>query len=207
MSHEPAEIEDALEPRCIEMPDADVLYWQRVALPVNDASLLERLVHEVAWRQEEITLWGKRHLQPRLTAWYGDSQSVYSYSGIRLQPLPWSDLLLDLKQRVEALALCSFNSVLLNYYRNERDSMGMHSDDEPELGVNPIIASLSVGEERMLVFKHKRRKDLAPVRVPLASGSVLLMRGATQHHWKHGIDKQSRPCKPRINLTFRRILS
>lgn len=189
------------------MSDADVLYWQRVALPVNDASLLERLVHEVAWRQEEITLWGKRHLQPRLTAWYGDSQSVYSYSGIRLQPLPWSDLLLDLKQRVEALALCSFNSVLLNYYRNERDSMGMHSDDEPELGVNPIIASLSVGEERMLVFKHKRRKDLAPVRVPLASGSVLLMRGATQHHWKHGIDKQSRPCKPRINLTFRRILS
>lgn len=207
MSHEPAEIEDAHEPRCIEMSDADVLYWQRVALPVNDASLLERLVHEVAWRQEEITLWGKRHLQPRLTAWYGDSQSVYSYSGIRLQPLPWSDLLLDLKQRVEALALCSFNSVLLNYYRNERDSMGMHSDDEPELGVNPIIASLSVGEERMLVFKHKRRKDLAPVRVPLASGSVLLMRGATQHHWKHGIDKQSRPCKPRINLTFRRILS
>lgn len=189
------------------MSDADVLYWQRVALPVNDASLLERLVHEVAWRQEEITLWGKRHLQPRLTAWYGDSQSVYSYSGIRLQPLPWSDLLLDLKQRVEALALCSFNSVLLNYYRNERDSMGMHSDDERELGRNPTIASLSFGAERELTFRHRRRKELAPVRLRLASGSLLIMRGATQHHWKHGIAKERRPCGPRVNLTFRRIFA
>jgi len=96
--------------------------------------------------------------------------------------------------------------VLFNYYRNHRDSMGMHSDDEPELGERPILASLSLGEERTFILKHKREKDSKPVRLKLASGSLLLMKGDTQRCWKHGIDKESRPCGPRINLTFRRIL-
>jgi alkylated DNA repair dioxygenase AlkB len=112
----------------------------------------------------------------------------------------------QLKGAVQGIARVEFNSVLLNYYRNERDSMGSHSNDEPELGKNPVIASLSLGDERVFVFKHKTRKDLAPVRLPLASGSLLLMRGETQHYWKHGIEKQTQPCGPRVNLTFRRIL-
>lgn len=187
------------------MPDAEVWYFRAIPLPESDSSLLHRVIEEVPWREEEIVLWGKRCKQPRLIAWYGDEGSAYTYSGITLSPLPWSPLLTSLKEAVERVAATRFNSVLLNYYRNERDSMGMHSDDEPELGRNPVIASLSFGEERVLVFKHRKRKDVPPVRIRLASGSLLLMRGETQHHWKHGIDKQRAPCGPRVNLTFRRI--
>lgn len=190
----------------IEMQDADVLYVPLIELPAPDAVLLQRLIAEVPWREEQIVLWGKRYLQPRLIAWYGDANSAYTYSGVTLAPLPWTDLLSSLKRAVEHIAEVEFDSVLLNYYRNERDSMGMHSDDEPELGRNPIIASLSLGEERVLVFKHKRRKDVAPVRLPMASGSLVLMKGETQHCWKHGIEKQKKACGPRVNLTFRRIV-
>ena len=120
---------------------------------------------------------------------------------------PGRQALLDIKSRVEAVAGTDFNSVLLNYYRNHRDSMGLHSDDEPELGARPILASLSLGEERTFILKHKRDKALKPVRLKLASGSLLLMKGDTQRYWKHGIDKETRPCGPRVNLTFRRILT
>ena len=112
---------------------------------------------------------------------------------------------MDIKNRVEAIAGTEFNSVLLNFYRHHRDSIGLHSDDEPELGRQPIIASLSLGEERTFVLKHKTRKDLKSVRLKLASGSLLLMKGETQRYWKHGIEKEKHPCGPRINLTFRRI--
>jgi alkylated DNA repair dioxygenase AlkB len=113
--------------------------------------------------------------------------------------------LIDIKNRVEKVAGASFNSVLLNYYRHHRDSMGLHSDDEPELGRQPIIASVSLGEERTFILKHKTRRELKIVRLKLASGSLLLMKGDTQHCWKHGIDKEKGPCGPRVNLTFRRI--
>jgi len=151
-------------------------------------------------------LWGKQYLQPRLTAWFGDEGCTYTYSGIRLEPLPWTKVLFDLKREVESIAAAPFNSVLLNYYRNERDSMGLHSDDEPELGRNPVIASVSLGAERTFVMKHKRRKDVPRVRLPLASGSLLLMKGETQHNWRHGLAKETGPCAARVNLTFRRIL-
>jgi hypothetical protein len=113
--------------------------------------------------------------------------------------------LIEIKSRVEKVADTNFNSVLLNYYRHHRDSMGLHSDDEPELGRRPIIASVSLGEERTFLLKHKTRKDVKVVRLKLASGSLLLMKGDTQHCWKHGIEKEKRPCGRRINLTFRRI--
>lgn len=195
------------ELRRIEIPDADVYYLPSTPLPEPDSALLNSLIEQVPWRQEQVLVWGKRHLQPRLVAWYGDKDRSYTYSGIHLVPLPWTDLLMKLKDSVEAIAKAPFNSVLLNYYRHQRDSMGFHSDDEPELGKNPVIGSLSLGEERAFILKHKTRKDIAPVRLQLASGSLLLMKGETQRNWKHGIDKQSRPCGPRVNLTFRRILS
>jgi alkylated DNA repair dioxygenase AlkB len=177
-----------------------------LALRGPDAQILRQLIADVAWRQEEIVVWRRKITQPRLIAWYGDSGRGYAYSGIRLNPLPWTPLLRDIKGCVEEAAGSRFNSVLLNYYRDERDSIGYHSDDEPELGERPIIASLSLGEERRFVLKHKTLKSVRPVRLSLASGSLLLMQGDTQRHWRHGIPKESRPCGPRVNLTFRTII-
>ena len=190
----------------LDIPDAEI--YHQVCFPLNspDAVVLRQLIAAVPWRAEEIVVWGKRHPQPRLVAWFGDSGSNYTYSGITLAPLPWSPLIADIRSRVEIATGARFNSVLLNYYRDQRDSMGFHSDDEPELGRNPIIASVSLGESRTLVLKHKRLKRAKAVRIDLASGSLLLMKGETQRNWKHGIEKLDHPCGPRVNLTFRRIL-
>ena len=188
------------------MQDAEVYYLRHLPLAQPPHIVMSELIDEIPWRAENIVVWGKTYPQPRLIAWYGDVGKNYTYSGINLNPLPWTQALLDIKSRVEAVAGTDFNSVLLNYYRDHRDSMGLHSDDEPELGERPIIASLSLGEERTFILKHKRDKALKPVRLKLASGSLLLMKGDTQRYWKHGIDKETRPCGPRVNLTFRRIL-
>jgi alkylated DNA repair dioxygenase AlkB len=185
--------------------DADLLLWRQVDLGRPYTTLLQAIIEDSAWRQEEITVYGKPYLQPRLSAWYGDL--AYSYSGIRLEPLPWTPTLLDIKLRVEALVDHEFNSVLLNYYRDQNDGMGMHSDDERELGPQPAIASLSLGEERCFLLKHRSRKDLKTVKLALPAGSLLLMQGETQQHWRHGINKERKPCGPRINLTFRSIRS
>jgi alkylated DNA repair dioxygenase AlkB len=192
-----------LEP--ISLEDAELYYLRQQPLAQTAEAVMKQLIDEVPWRAENIVVWGKTYPQPRLTAWYGDDGADYTYSGIRLDPLPWLHTLIDIKNRVEKIAGIDFNSVLLNYYRDHRDSMGLHSDDEPELGRQPIIASLSLGEERTFVLKHKTRKDLKSVRLRLTSGSLLLMKGETQHYWKHGIEKEKRPCGPRVNLTFRRI--
>jgi alkylated DNA repair dioxygenase AlkB len=183
--------------------DADLQLWRQVNLGRSYDCLLQTLIDDTAWRQEEITVYGKPYLQPRLSAWYGDL--AYSYSGIRLEPLPWTPTLLNIKRQVEALVEHEFNSVLLNYYRDQNDGMGMHSDDERELGPQPAIASLSLGEARSLLLKHKSRKDLKTVKLALAAGSLLLMQGETQQYWRHGINKQRQPCGPRVNLTFRNI--
>jgi alkylated DNA repair dioxygenase AlkB len=189
------------------MRDAEVYYLRHLALADAPYRVIRRLIDEVPWRAEKIVVWGRTYPQPRLIAWYGDVGKNYTYSGIQLTPLPWTQLLLDIKSRVEAAARTDFNSVLVNYYRDHRDSMGLHSDDEPELGERPILASLSLGEERTFIMKHKRKKDLKPMRLNLASGSLLLMKGETQRYWKHGIDKETLACGPRVNLTFRRILN
>jgi alkylated DNA repair dioxygenase AlkB len=190
----------------IPMRDAEVYYLPHLPLAQPPHIVMGQLIDEVPWRAEKIVVWGKTYPQPRLIAWYGDAGKNYTYSGINLSPLPWTEALLDIKSRVEAVVGTAFNSVLLNYYRDHRDSMGLHSDDEPELGKRPILASLSLGEERTFILKHKREKALKPVYLKLASGSLLLMTGDTQRYWKHGIDKETRPCRPRVNLTFRRIL-
>jgi alkylated DNA repair dioxygenase AlkB len=190
----------------LDMEDADVSYMRSMSLPASPGQLLLQLVSEIKWRQEEVVIWGKRHAQPRLIAWHGDEARTYTYSGIQLSPVPWTNVLLQIRRSVELACQSEFNSVLLNYYRNERDSMGFHSDDEKELGQRPVIASVSLGETRQLIFQHKTRNKHKTVKLDLESGSLLLMKGDTQPHWKHGIAKQSKACGPRVNLTFRRIV-
>ena len=138
-------------------------------------------------------------LQPRLTAWYGDEGKTYVYSGIRNHPLPWTPLLLALKAKAEGFAESAFNSVLLNYYRDGGDSVGWHADNEPELGGRPVIASLSLGATR--TFELRRRTTGKVAKLPLTSGSILVMRGTTQHNWVHRVPKEPGSAS-RINLTF-----
>jgi alkylated DNA repair dioxygenase AlkB len=190
----------------LPLPGAQLIYYPAVELDLAPQVILQRLIDGIAWREESITVWGKTHLQPRLVAWHGDAQMDYTYSGIRMAATPWTADLLQLKRKVELTAGCAFNSVLLNYYRDQRDSMGFHSDDERELGPRPTIASLSLGQERVLVFKHKSDRTLRPYKLCLESGSLLIMRGETQQHWVHGIAKSTVPCGPRVNLTFRHII-
>lgn len=187
--------------------DAQLLYTPRLEIGAPTHSVLSELIEQTPWCAESVVVWGKSYLQPRLTAWYGDAGARYEYSGLELDPLPWTPRLFAIKTRVERATDTRFNSVLLNYYRDERDSMGMHSDDEPELGAEPVIASLSLGAARTLVFRHRSNRVRKPIRIELGDGSLLLMHGATQSHWKHGIAKERRPCGARVNLTFRRIVS
>ena len=189
----------------LPIPDAEIYYLPTLDLGRSPDEIMHHLIAHTPWRQDEITVWNKRYQQPRLVAWYGDRGAAYTYSGITLTPLPWTDSLLDIKTQVEKVSAITFNSVLLNYYRDHRDSMGFHSDDEPELGIQPVIASLSLGEERTFILKHKTNKLAKPFRLKLTSGSLLLMKGTTQQNYKHGIAKEARPRGPRINLTFRRI--
>lgn len=185
----------------IPVEDGELAWLAQLDLPLGNDEMLARLIAETAWRAESVTLWGKTFLQPRLTAWHGDKE--YTYSGLRLDPLPFTPLQLIVKQAVEAATGYHFNSLLLNYYRDGRDSMGMHSDDEAELGPDPVIASVSFGEARTFIMRHRRTKKT--LKLVLNSGSLLLMRGKTQHNWLHGINKSTRRMGPRINLTFRQI--
>lgn len=189
----------------LPIEDAHIELFEGFDCGADPNTTMANLIDSVDWREEPITLFGRTYLQPRLFAWYGDEHARYQYSGITLSPLEWTNELNDIKKRVCAHCNAAFNSVLLNYYRDHRDSMGMHADDEKELGREPIIASLSFGTTRTLKLKHKHRNDLKSLRIPLRSSSLLVMRGKTQQHWKHGVDKLSVPCGPRLNLTFRQI--
>lgn len=193
------------EPQRPHLPGADLALYVTMGL-ADPEGIMDQLVRETPWREEEITVFGRTHLQPRLVAWYGDADAHYTYSSIPHTPLPWTGLLLTLRRAVEDLCATRFNSVLLNYYRDGRDSMGLHADDEPELGERPVIASLSLGETRRFFFRHKHDRSQQGLALDLTHGSLLVMAGDTQSNWKHGINKVSRPCGPRVNLTFRQII-
>ncbi|WP_426194829.1 alpha-ketoglutarate-dependent dioxygenase AlkB family protein [Massilia sp. DWR3-1-1] len=185
----------------IAVNDGELAYLAQLPLAASNGAVLARLIAETDWRSDSITLWGKQFLQPRLSAWYGEA--AYRYSGLTLAPQPFTALQQEIRAAVEAATGCTFNSVLLNYYRDGRDSMGMHSDDEAELGPAPAIASVSFGAERTFHLHHKRSGER--VRLQLADGSLLLMAGQLQRHWRHGINKSAKALGARVNLTFRRI--
>ncbi len=167
--------------------------------------LFARLLHDIAWTQPTIALFGVRRPIPRLEAWYGDSDAAYRYSGIAHEPLPWTPELAALRDRVSAHAGAPFNSVLANLYRDGRDSIGWHSDDERELGPMPTIASLSLGATRRFYIKAKASGERHAF--DLCNGSLLLMSGASQQLWRHSVPKEPHVQHARINLTFRSILA
>jgi len=188
------------------LPDAEVEFHPAFFEPAVADRLFTAIRDTVAWKQDSMTLFGHRRELPRLTAWYGDPGTAYVYSGIRNEPLPWIAPLLEVKAAVDVACGTAFNSVLLNRYRTGQDSMGWHADDEPEFGPNPLIASVSFGSARTFQMKHKQRKEWK-AKFELGHGSLLVMHGATQHHWQHAIPKTARPVGERINLTFRTVIS
>ncbi len=189
----------------MKLPGADLrLLGDFLDSPAADA-FFRGLMCETPWQERKVFVWGQWRVQPRLLAWYGDPQARYSYSGDTLEPTPWTPLLGALRARVESAAGARFNSVLLNLYRNQKDRMGWHNDDEPELGERPVIASVSLGEARTFMMKPRDRHRAGLQRVKLGHGSLLVMAGDTQRNWVHAVRSESAPCGPRINLTFRLI--
>ena len=167
---------------------------------------MKHLTNDIKWKREKIRMWGREIVTKKRIAWYADEGKSYTYSGSTFHPDQWNELLLEIKKHVEQYIRFQFNSVLLNEYPNGKVGMGWHSDDERELGIDPIIASLSFGANRDFIFKHKTDKSFENIKIHLKSGSLLLMFGSTQHHWKHSLPKRLKVREPRINLTFRKIL-
>jgi len=190
--------------REIEVLDAELIMYDCFFNAKESKELFNALKEKIEWKQDEIKIFGKVHLLPRLTAWYGTK--AYKYSGIQMLPKEFTKELLIIKSRVEEATNLSFNSCLINYYRDGKDSMGWHQDDEKELGENPAIASVSFGQERPFQMKHILDKTMKKVDIPLTNGSLLVMKGTTQHFWQHKIPKTTKPIGERINLTFRFIV-
>ncbi len=192
------------EPIELDLPDASILYYPHFFDKKEADAIFNQLTTDIPWQQDDIKVYGKTHPQPRLTALFGNEGKPYSYSNIKMQPHPWNLLLQNIKSRIENVTNTNFTTVLLNQYRDGKDSNGWHADNEKELGKNPVIASLSFGTERTFQLKHNTDISLKKS-VILEHGSLLLMQGTTQHFWKHQIPKTAKPIGSRINLTFRVI--
>lgn len=180
----------------------EVVYYRRFLSKSRADDCFRALLSAVEWKQDEIKLYGKKHPVPRLTAWYGDPEASYTYSGIRNAPRRWSAELLGLLQEVDDAVGATFNSVLLNRYRSGSDSLSWHSDDEPELGSEPTIASVSLGSARAFALRTKDGHERV-ASIVLEHGSLLLMRGRSQELFQHSVPKERKPVGERINLTFR----
>jgi alkylated DNA repair dioxygenase AlkB len=192
------------EPIIFNLPDAEIIYYPHFFDKKVADILFDQLTSDIPWQQDDIRVFGKTHPQPRLTALFGNEGKSYSYSNIKMQPHPWNPLLQKIKLQVESVSGTNFTTVLLNQYRDGKDSNGWHSDNEKKLGTNPIIASVSFGTERVFQLKHNTISNLKQ-NILLEHGSLLLMKGTTQHFWKHQIPKTSKTIGSRINLTFRVI--
>ncbi|TRX75800.1 alpha-ketoglutarate-dependent dioxygenase AlkB family protein [Pseudomonas mangiferae] len=184
------------------LDDAELRLLSPWLSPQEADDWLARLLAETPWEQPTVHLHGRDFPVPRRTAWYGDPDARYRYSGLTHEPLSWTPLLAEIRARVEAVAGQAFNGVLLNHYRDGNDSMGWHSDDEAVLGRNPVIASLNLGGTRRFDLRRRGTTRIGHS-LPLSHGSLLVMSGPTQHHWQHQVAKTRAHCAPRLNLTFR----
>jgi alkylated DNA repair dioxygenase AlkB len=188
----------------LQLPDAELELDAQWLDAATADSWLAELTAQVPWQQPQVQIYGRQLPVPRLLAWYGDAEASYRYSGLTHQPLPWTPLLASIREQVVQAVGQPLNAVLLNYYRDGQDSMGWHSDDEAELGTNPLIASLNLGGTRRFDLRRKGQNRIEHS-LALQHGSLLVMRGPTQHHWQHQVAKTRRACAPRLNLTFRLI--
>ena len=197
--------ENSSEPIYFNVPDAEIIYYPHFFDTEESDLLFQELLLTIPWQQDDIKVFGKVHAQPRLTALFGNEGKSYSYSNIKMQPHSWNPILQNLKLKAEAVSETEFTTVLLNLYRDGKDSNGWHADNEKELGTNPVIASLSFGADRYFHLQHNNDKNLK-LKILLEHGSLLVMKGTTQHFWKHQIPKTAKPIGSRINLTFRSIV-
>lgn len=185
--------------------DEDLIYIDSAIESDYSYQLMDRLKESINWNQDEIFMFGRKVKIPRLSSWYGDSDANYSYSGLQLSPNKWTEELIEIKTLAENKFKQIYNSVLLNFYRDGNDSMGWHSDDEKELGVNPVIASVSLGGERRFLIRerkdHKNKREII-----LKNGSLLIMKSGFQSKFQHSIPKTKKKVGERINLTFRKIV-
>ncbi len=184
-----------------DLPTPDVAWFPEWLSPEAAAQFLARIVAEVSWQQDSMLTPAGRVPLPRLTAWQGEPDAVYVYSGIRNMPAPWTPAVAQLRAAAEATCGAPFNSVLLNRYRSGADSMGWHADRERELGDEPVIASVSLGASRRFDLQHNRSRVVQSYQ--LKGGSLLVMRGRTQAEWRHRVPKEPKVLGERVNLTFR----
>ncbi len=187
----------------LDLPDADLVFWPEFVDSTIAATWFDELLKTTPWQQHELKIFGKKYLAPRLSQWVGEPWMSYEYSHHLMTPEPWTPFLSDINSRIGKQCGAEFNSVLINYYRDGNDSNGWHSDDEPELGEEPVIASLSLGAVRDFHLRHKQTRQVH--KMALTPGSLLMMQGKTQACWQHQIPKRAH-AEPRINLTFRRIV-
>ena len=188
----------------LQLPDSDIVYYPNFLGAKEADHYFKSIKATTPWQQDDITVFGKTYPQPRLTALFGENSKPYSYSNITMHPHAFTAELLELRNKLQMEIGVHFTSCLLNLYRHGKDSNGWHSDDEKALGKNPIIASISLGQERYFHLKHKLKKDLKQ-KLLLEHGSLLLMKGETQHCWYHQIPKTAKTIQERINITFRVI--
>lgn len=189
-----------------ELPNATIQYYPNFLSTSKADEYFDSLLSSTPWRNDPITVFGKTYPQPRMTSLHGHTTDPYGYSGIVMHPHPMTAPLLEMESNIAKHCKENFTTVLLNLYRDGKDSNGWHADNEPELGKNPVIASVSLGAERYFHLKHNTNKTQR-LKFALKHGSLLVMKGATQHYWKHQIAKTAREVGPRINLTFRKVLT
>ena len=197
----------------IPLPDARLDFDPHWLTATAADALFADLHAAIPWETHRLRIFGRELDSPRLSCWIGDPGAAYTYSRTRFEPRPWPPALAFVRARLQADLGAGFNSVLANLYRDGRDSMGWHSDDEPELGAEPVIASLSLGATRRFTLKRRAdhpepvegRHASAKFAIELPHGSLFVMRGATQHHWRHALPRTAKPCGERLNLTFRRV--
>jgi len=186
-----------------QIQNGEFLYIENLFDVKSSDFYFQSFLKDIEWKQEKMNMYGKEILFPRLTAWYGDNDKPYTFSGITLRPNEWTEVLTQIKMKIETKTTAIFNSVLLNLYRNGNDSISWHTDAEKELGVNPVIASVNFGATRKFQLKHTETKE--KIELELTHGSLLIMQGELQHFWKHQVPKTKKEVKERINLTFRVI--
>ncbi|PZO26007.1 MAG: alpha-ketoglutarate-dependent dioxygenase AlkB [Flavobacteriaceae bacterium] len=188
----------------VSIRNGEYIYFPNFFSRSESDIYFQKLKADILWKQESMHMYGKEVLFPRLTAWYGDNDKPYSFSGITLEPLSWTKELLEIKNKIEPISKTKFNSVLLNKYRDGNDSISWHTDAEKELGTNPIIGSVNFGATRKFQLRHIETKE--KIEIELAHGSLLIMQGELQHFWQHQVPKTAKKINERINLTFRVII-